>query len=366
MDFKTEGQRLLQALSMPLLGFDANGQLSDMLNQYLDGGYEDLCDAGIGETAKAKKIPLAKAFSQGFWGLFGREEWEGSDLKFHRQQLRFDCLDAKGFRWNPYWLKVRPHLVGGTGLRLAYNGFRPFEGFLWDGIKSSGAPDYREENRIGFFSKPFRYLELLDGDRVWMSTTPYEMATMEESLLKARGNVLALGLGLGYWPFMASLKPDVDRVTVWEKDPRVIRLFAQSLLPFFPRPEKIQVVETDALEGLQNPFGFDFVFADLWHDGADGLPLYCRIKALEGIHPKAEFSYWIEESILCWLRRIVLALLADAAESGSEVNPQGFGNPETDRLAQAAYRILKEETVEAIAQGLSDSGLRSLAGRLWK
>ena len=40
---------------------------------------------------------------------------------------------------------------------------------------------------------------------------------------------------------------------------------------------------------------YDFVFADLWHDAADGLPMYERLKHMEG--PGPEYRYWIEKTL---------------------------------------------------------------------
>ena len=47
--------------------------------------------------------------------------------------------------------------------------------------------------------------------------------------------------------------------------------------------------------------GFDFAFADLWHDVGDGLPMYRRLRALEQRNPNTEYAYWIERSMRCYL-----------------------------------------------------------------
>ena len=41
---------------------------------------------------------------------------------------------------------------------------------------------------------------------------------------------------------------------------------------------------------------YDFVFADLWHDAADGPEMYLKLKNMEHLAPKAVFRYWIEDT----------------------------------------------------------------------
>jgi DNA polymerase III delta prime subunit len=46
---------------------------------------------------------------------------------------------------------------------------------------------------------------------------------------------------------------------------------------------------------------YDFVFADIWHDAGDGRDLYLRMKELAAKHPDMEFSFWLEDTIRCYL-----------------------------------------------------------------
>ena len=137
---------------------------------------------------------------------------------------------------------------------------------------------------------------------------------MEEAERRANGQVVAMGLGLGYFAFRASEKPEVARVTVVERDPDVIALFQEELLPQFPNGEKITVVQDDAFTFAEKrlpDFGADFVFVDLWHDTADGAEMYLRMKKFER-RTGAPFAYWIEPSIVALIR----GLAHDDAETG--------------------------------------------------
>lgn len=116
--------------------------------------------------------------------------------------------------------------------------------------------------------------------------------------------VLTLGLGLGYFAYMASQKVEVTAVTVVEQSKAVIGLFHKHILPQFPHKEKIRVVHADAYAYLDERLKaerYDIVFADLWHDVSDGLEQYRRIKRYELDAPDTRFQYWIEKSMRCYL-----------------------------------------------------------------
>ena len=55
-----------------------------------------------------------------------------------------------------------------------------------------------------------------------MSLNPNEIETMKPFINKGHGNVLVLGLGMGYVPFMMALKDDVRHITIIEKDKNII------------------------------------------------------------------------------------------------------------------------------------------------
>ena len=90
-------------------------------------------------------------------------------------------------------------------------------------------------------------------------------------------------------------------MTVVERSEDVIRIFRDHLLPFFPRPDALEIVCADAFDYAARVMPrqeFDLVFTDLWHDVEDGIPLYRRMKALEC--PGPEFLYWIEPTLRCY------------------------------------------------------------------
>lgn len=213
-------------------------------------------------------------------------------------------LDAAAFAADPYYRRVRRVSAREGRWTLCEQRYKPYEAFVCGDLRR--CEDGRVLPRIGFFERDFPYLAVLEDGREWMLVTPNEMVTMRPALRAARGRVLAYGLGLGYFPFMAAEKPEVRSVTVVERDPAAIRLFREHILPQFPHPEKLRVVEDDAFrfaETRMGAGGYDLVFTDLWHDPGDGLALWQRMRALEPLSPGSEFVYWIEDTLKCYISR---------------------------------------------------------------
>jgi spermidine synthase len=139
-----------------------------------------------------------------------------------------------------------------------------------------------------------------------MTLMPNETVTTLPAVEKARGKVVTFGLGLGYFTYMASLKDEVESVTVVELSPDVISLFEEHILPQFEKRDKIKIICADAFDFAENTMkqgDFDFVFADFWHDVGDGRELYLKMKEYENKFRDTEFTYWLEDTIKCYLDR---------------------------------------------------------------
>ncbi|MBP5207615.1 MAG: hypothetical protein J6330_04070 [Clostridia bacterium] len=157
--------------------------------------------------------------------------------------------------------------------------------------------------QIGYFERDYEYPAVLQRGREWMTLMPNETATIRPHVIKAGGNVLTFGLGLGYFAYLAALKPDVERVTAVELDADVIRLFCENVLPQMQCRDKIEIVQADAFEFAEKnlPGDFDFVFTDIWHDPSDGVEPYLRMKKIEEKTPSVRFSYWIEDTLRLYI-----------------------------------------------------------------
>lgn len=216
------------------------------------------------------------------------------------------------YKNNDYFRLIPFHEAKEGRWTLTWKHYAPYELFVAAADKRTA--DFKEIPTVGYFTEAFSYPAVLEDGREWMTVTPNEIETMGEAVSAARGEVLTLGLGLGYFALMASQKEEVRRVTVVERDPAVIRLFKAHILPYFPHKEKVRVIKADALAYLDScpSDGYDLAFADLWHDPSDGVPLYLALKKKEG---RLAFPvlYWIESALLSHIR---WRLFADWEKNG--------------------------------------------------
>lgn len=117
---------------------------------------------------------------------------------------------------------------------------------------------------------PARLIEnmaaLCRNGEVWMSLSPMEMESQAIGIAAARGHVAIMGLGMGWAAAECALDPEVEQVTVIERDPEVIALHRE--LALFERlpggcGSKVRVVHADALEW--RPDGkVDLLMPDIW------------------------------------------------------------------------------------------------------
>ena len=212
-------------------------------------------------------------------------------------------LDANEYSNNPYYKNIKIPTIKIGNSELKYEKYKPFEGFVCNDIIQT--KDGRQIPQIGFFETEFMFPAVLENDRIWMTITPNEIETMKEPVDRAFGNVLTFGLGLGYYAYMVSDKENVDSVTIVDLNENVINLFKKYVLPQFKNAHKIKIIKADAfdyaLKHVANG-NFDFVFTDLWHDVSDGKDMYLKMKKYEHLSPKTVFTYWIEKSIMCYIK----------------------------------------------------------------
>lgn len=223
--------------------------------------------------------------------------------QYFRPSLR--RLDARHYRENAYMKAIAFSDVQAGAWTMTMLEYAPYELFVRDDLLCLG--DGREIPRLGYFDEPFAYPAVLENGREWMTVTPNEIETMQPAVELAGGHVAAMGLGLGYFAFMASEKETVSHVTVIERDKSVIGLFEKHILPQFPHGEKIRIIHGDAFAFTENGLAelcADMVFVDLWHDVSDGAPMYLRMKGLERLAPQTRFVYWIETSIRAHLSSV--------------------------------------------------------------
>ena len=113
--------------------------------------------------------------------------------------------------------------------------------------------------------EPGTYVRMRIGGAMMMSDTPYEKYTNSSFFLEARGRVLVVGLGLGFAISAVARKPEVESITIIERNKDVIDLVYGQ----FPKPARlvnnIELVQSDVFE-WEPPRGvkYDTIYADIW------------------------------------------------------------------------------------------------------
>ena len=283
-----------------------NFRLLRLFSLYVNERADFITPEMVDEVARLGELTNEEAFLLLFAESCGVHPTDGAeDSAFFREYLApaVRRLDPDDFSSDPYYRHIQFPDVQDGHWELRHDAFKPWQAFIWDDTFPNA--ELRELPPLGYFERSFPYPVILENGQEWMLVTPNEVQTTKPAVRAARGNVITFGLGLGYFPYLASLKEDVRRVTIIEKDPAAIRLFREYILPQFEHPEKIELINADAFEfidyGMRKK-SWDFAYADIWHDAGDGVPLYLRFNKYEQDFPETEFQYWIEDTMLSYLR----------------------------------------------------------------
>lgn len=268
---------------------------------------------------------------------------------------------------NEYYKEVKPNPIKKSNYELTYLKFEPFQLFPKDEINLE--TNFKEITPLGYFTSQFSYLALLQNDVVWMSITPNEINTMKPFIEEMKGVITVFGLGLGYIPFMLSLKSDVKKIIIIENNKDIINIFKDNILKYFSfeQKEKIEIKYIDAFVFLkENTKHFDYMFFDLWHNPNDGISSYIKILKYEEKYKTTTFRYWLEPSLLALARRCLLTLFKENTldyKIEKYIKAQNI----TDKIINRMYFLLKDKTfnkIEEIIDILSNENIKSLLKKL--
>ena len=269
-------------------------------------------------------------------------------------------INVKDYEDNYYRESIKPDSVKENGYELTYLKIKPMQSLPYDDILVD--ENFVEVSQIGYFTENFEYLAVIKDDVVWMSTDPNEINTMRPSINKALGNVLAFGLGLGYFPLMCAAKEEVKSVTIVEKDPEIIKIFKKHILPLSIYKDKIRIIEGDAFNFAHSDLtSYDFLFIDIWHNPEDGLPLYLKFRKILK-NKNLETDYWLEKSILAMYRRCLLTIIEENL-LGYKDKDYLKAKTEYDQIINNLYfktKNLSLNSFKDVKQLLQDNSLKNL------
>ena len=97
------------------------------------------------------------------------------------------------------------------------------------------------------------------GTTLLMSNTPMEKRTNSNFVLKANGDVLIAGLGLGLIILPIQNKPEVNSITVIEKSKEVIEMVSSQL----PLNDKVKIINDDVFKYTPE-CKYDTIYLDIW------------------------------------------------------------------------------------------------------
>jgi len=164
----------------------------------------------------------------------------------------------------------------------------------------------------------------IDGNvwETWMSLTPHEIESQELRFRHAFGDMVIMGLGMGWIAANGALNPEVTRVTVVERDPDVIRLFYESgafeSIPASAR-RKIEIVNADALEWRPAADRIvNFLYADIWLHLAEPEALG-QVRRMQDNVRAERIYYWGQELAI----HSAISRISEGGESITEDLIQG-------------------------------------------
>ena len=244
------------------------------------------------------KLKKAKPFNSEF--ISKTMVWETSELK------------KEEYTNNPYYKALSNLSFSKDGWSLNNKTLKAYSLFPKEEEYMMGS-NYTIKMNIGYFTSDYIYPSISLYDTEWMSLNPYEIRTMQIPIQLTKGKVLTLGLGLGYFAYMTSLKEEVKEVHIVEMDLELIKIFNEYLLPLFPHPEKIHIHKADAFHFINDikDKDYDFIFSDLWHDVSDGLVMYLKLKKAFNEFKTTKCLYWIEDAILTYLKLLIIGVTKD-------------------------------------------------------
>lgn len=294
--------------------FERNFRVTNLYAEYLQRYPEVITDEMINTLTEDGEISREEAIIALLSEIFALNFENPEDRVIIRDYITpsVKILDAKKYENDPYYKNIDLRDIKDGDWEIKWEEYKPYRAVICHDMQLHD--DFREIPPLGFFTESFRFPAILEGGNEWMTLTPVDLDTCEDAIHAAHGKVVTFGLGLGYYAYMASMKDEVESVTVVELSSKVIELFKKHILPQMPRADKIRIVNADAFDYAKNVMPseeFDIAFVDTWRDASDGAPMYKAMKGLEKYSQGTEFMYWIEGFLISRLRALKLLELMD-------------------------------------------------------
>lgn len=270
-------------------------------NDYLDGYIEqkneelaknELTEAGQQEFKENPNISL----------FINSDEWNNNP---YVKNIKFNNIKNKHFSYEKVLIK---------------------KGYLFnsDAICDDSDKELKDWLKLRALSKDIEALFLYQDNKEWMMAVPSEALTNDPYALKAHGNVITFGLGIGYFTYMALLNKNVKSITVIEKSKEVITLFNE-IKNMFPRISDINIIKGDAFDYFNKDYleKYDYIYVDIWKSSIDGRQIIEKL--LEQYNPPInKCDFWIEQSCLNILRQLIFFYYDDKVNNSNNKIPKEY------------------------------------------
>lgn len=250
---------------------EANNNAAWSMSEYINETPCAITERLMKEADSSGELPeevLYAAFMAGFCGI---SEDDTTINEYFQDAVH--CLETRKYRDNPYLKNIKFPDTATRHWKFTHYSYRPYEAFICNDIDIDIDKNLREVPQIGFFRERFAYPAVEQDGREWMAVKPSEIETMRAPIEEATGRVVTFGLGLGYFAYMVSEKPDVTLLDIVERSEEAIALFEEHILPQFPNKEKIRIIRSDA---------FWFLNENMWQDARQEASGQCKRSTEEG------------------------------------------------------------------------------------
>lgn len=248
---------------------EANNNAAWSMSEYINETPCAITEGLMKEADPEGELPeelLYAAFMAGFCGIHE----DDTTINGYFQEA-VHLLETTKYIDNPYLKNIKFPDTATRHWKFTHYSYRPYEAFICNDIDID--KNLREVPQIGFFRERFAYPAVEQDGREWMAVKPSEIETMRAPIEEATGRVVTFGLGLGYFAYMVSEKPDVTSLDIVERSEEAIALFEEHILPQFPNKGKIRIIRCDA---------FEFLSENMWQYARQVASGQCKRSTEEG------------------------------------------------------------------------------------
>jgi hypothetical protein len=266
-----------------------NDDIQNRLGNILDNcrNYEDFCETLRDTTIKINEKGDVEDY-------FSEDVYE----QYIEDRLDELILSGKSLAKNPYIADIKFEKKTFKNLEIKALPFKRGEVFHLGTSYNS-----RDKSEIlpiiACFDKDVRFPILLRKNKLVAGIDPSIMYSMEQKCEKMKGDVLLLGLELGYFLYRCEYNPSVTSITVVESDKRLIQLFERVIKPQMSLSKEVNIVKDIEYNTFISDLSkYDTIFVNQWTSASiEEFDKYMKYKSWQILYAKNKnIEYWLEEA----------------------------------------------------------------------